>query len=161
MFNETPVVSSTRWALSCLIGICTAEQEQQHAETRQPVGTRLHTTPDSGSTAAWKGPSVKEGRIHWVCAPNCKGLPSVRPSLYPSAPPKPALKCTGDRPCLTGRSVWYVKSSTSTAVQLHLTWGVQQAKNVDNLVTMGRWRVPPCDGGSLGEGRRGDVARQV
>lgn len=39
MFNETPVVSSTRWALSRLIGICTAEQERHSAEMQQHAGT--------------------------------------------------------------------------------------------------------------------------
>lgn len=51
MFNETPVVSSTRWALPRLIGICTAEQERHSAEMRLHVGTWRST----------KGPERKGG----------------------------------------------------------------------------------------------------
>lgn len=154
MFNETPVVSSTRWALSRLIGICTAEQERQPDEMRQPVGTRHRTTPDRGLTAAWKGPSVKEGRTHWVRPPGC---PSVTVGLRPLARPEPTLECTGHGPCPTGHGVRYGKSSTSTDL-----WSATGKKCWHlNLVTMGCWCVLPCDGEFLEEVKRGDAARQV
>lgn len=98
----------------------------------------------------------------YIC-PAAKGCPSVRSGLHPSARPEPALERNGDGLCPTGRGVWYGTSSTSAAVQLHLTLGSVTGKNCWHLslVTRGCWPVPPCDGGSLGEGKRGDAARQV
>lgn len=60
MFNETPVVSSTRWALLCLIGICTMEQEQQHWNTAATAATAAGTAPAGASLATAKGPREKE-----------------------------------------------------------------------------------------------------
>lgn len=66
MFNETPVVSSTPWALLLLIGICTTEQEQQHQNT---AAAAAGTAPAAASLA--KGPKEIEAQI--LCTGKLQG----------------------------------------------------------------------------------------
>lgn len=60
MFNETPVVSSTRWALLRLIGICTVEQEQQqHSPSWSITGNSKGYKRKGGwDPLHWKSPGM-------------------------------------------------------------------------------------------------------
>lgn len=147
MFNETPVVSSTRWALSRLIGICTAEQEQQHTGTRHNPGWQLGSSVKGPECNGASGPLAKSTQLQRVVS-----------RWDSSAQPEPALRCTGDGPCLMHHRchpyLWpcsYIWLGSATGKRC---WCL-------NLGTMGHWPVPPCNGRSLGEGKRRDAAGQV
>lgn len=113
------------------------------------------TTPAGGSAAAWKGPSVTEGLTHWVSPPSCKGLSlgetlQHSQSLCSDAPGMGHVCCVAGVIHICSRAV--TSDSGSTAGK----WC-----RCLNLGTMGRWPVPPCNGRSLGEGKRTDAAGQV
>lgn len=109
-----------------------------------------------------KGPECKEGsdplgtsaqlqraapRWDWACTPQySQSLRSHR-----------GRAVSNESRCL----VWYIVHIRSPAITSDLGSATGKKCWHLNLVTTRRWPVPPCNGGSLGEGQRGDAARQV
>lgn len=130
MFNETPVVSSTRWALLRLIGICTTEQEQeqQHRNTAAAAAA-AGTALAGGSLATAKDPRETEGRTHKEHPSSCKGCLMLGPGLHSTA-----RACTGKlQGCSMSHRSWCLGWSITQNMQLQLTWAVQQAKTLTSL----------------------------
>lgn len=75
----------------------------------------------TGICTTEQDPSVGEGQTHWVHAP--RELPRGDNSLTPSS------TATACAPVHRGQVVVF-----GVTHQLHLTWGVQQAKHVDVLI---------------------------